>query len=203
MKPAYLIWDDLLQTIAAKRPSFYSALTETLLNGITHDSMNTDDEIRKRALVQWLLHLMTTTSWQKSSRPSEELRRTIVERCVMHPNSWSKRLARVVLDDSDHSFQKQWNPYFETSFFDIESEDDEAPPPRHGRSDKLAKSSDHKLNIPRLDSSIEPRKHRLFASNNIPNKAPTLEAESGWRLWEGGWVPKPIGYPHPHQEENQ
>lgn len=202
MKPAYLIWDDLLQTIAAKRPSFCSTLTQSLLNGITNDSVDTRDEMRKNAMTQWIIHLITRTSWQKSLRCSEELRNTILERCVTHPDSWSKRLARAVLDESDNDFQEQWEPYFQTSFLDIESEDDETPPPRYGQTDGPAKSFDHKLNIPNLDYSIEARKHRKFASNS-QSDAPDLTVKSGWRLWEGGWLAKPIGFPHPRQEESR
>ncbi|KAE9962368.1 hypothetical protein BLS_000424 [Venturia inaequalis] len=200
MKPAYVVWDDLLQTIAAKRPSFYSTLIENLLNGISLNSVNPEDEVRKRALVQWLLHLMTVNSWQKSLRPSEELRSTILERCVTHPDSCSKRLARAVLDKSDKDFQDQWEPYFEISFLDIDSEDDEAPPPRHGQSDKPGKHFDHKPNMARPESSIGPRKHRPLASD-IPNEAPVLKEVGGWRLWEGGWLPKPIGFPHPQNNQ--
>lgn len=204
MKAAYLIWDVLLQTIAAKERLFYSTLTESLLNGITQDSDDTADGFRKRALLQWLLHLLTSTSWQKSQYSSDELRSTIMERCITHPDSWSKSLARAVLDGSDNNFQEQWEPYFETSFLDVESEgeaEDEAPPPRSRQSnnfDEPTKTSDHKPNIRSLDTSTEPRKNRILPSE-IKSKAPSVRESSGWKLWEGGWLPKPIGFPHLHQ----
>lgn len=204
MKAAYLIWDVLLQTIAAKERLFYSTLTESLLNGITQDSDDTADGFRKRALLQWLLHLLTSTSWQKSQYSSDELRSTIMERCITHPDSWSKSLARAVLDGSDNNFQEQWEPYFETSFLDVESEgeaEDEAPPPRSRQSnnfDKPTKTFDHKPNNRSLDTSTEPRKNWKVPSK-IKSKAPSLRESSGWKLWEGGWLPKPIGFPHLHQ----
>ncbi|TID19092.1 Las1-like protein [Venturia nashicola] len=198
MKPAYLIWDDLLQTIAAKRPSFYSTLTERLLNGITHDSVNTEDEIRRTALIQWLHHMTTTSSWQKYWRPSEELRSTILERCITHPDSWSKRLARALLDGSDNNdFQEQWEPYFETSFLDVDSEDHEAPPPRYDLSNNSANNVNHKPNMPSMPE--EPRKH----PSDIKDMVSIHKADKGWRLWEGAWLPKPIGFPHSHQAEIQ
>src|SRR5450759_3505449 len=125
MKPAYLIWDDLLQTIAAKRRSFQSVLVESLLNGITCIAADIDDGFRKAALLQWLLHLTTTPSWEKAWSSSDDLRTTVMESCITNPGSWTRKLARAVLDSSDGDFKDQWQPYIDTPFLDIlESEDD-------------------------------------------------------------------------------
>ncbi|QDS77169.1 hypothetical protein FKW77_001767 [Venturia effusa] len=204
MKGAYLIWDGLLQTIAAKRRLFYSTLTEGLLNRMTPDSMTAEDGTLKEAPYQWLLHLVTATSWQKYLQHSDSVRTAIVERCITHPDVWSKRLARLIIDGSDNDFQEQWEPYFESSFLDVKSEEDKATPPRHGQNNNIdeitAMSLDHKPYGPSLNTPIDLRNDRDFPSD-LKHETPSVKAESGWRLWEGGWLPRPIGFPHPHQKE--
>lgn len=201
MKPAYLIWDGLLLAIAAKRRLFYSMLANSLLTGVTGDSVRTDDGFRKGALFQWLRHLVTTPSWQKAMGSSDDLRTTIMECCLTNPGSWSKTLARAVLDDSDKDFRDQWHPFFETSFLDVLEPYDEAPPPPSLKGNNLNKAVDHKANTRSMDASTIPHKNQPAPSETTEKKTSIVKARSGWRLWEGGWVPKPIGFPHPHQEE--
>jgi hypothetical protein len=209
MKPAYLIWDDLLQTIAEKRRSFCSVLSEGLLNGITRHSMGRGDGFQKEALLQWLLHLFATLSWKKAWDSSDDLSTTIMETCITHPGNWSKKLARAMLDIADDGFKDQWQPYFETSFLDISGSEDDASlniDSQYNQDPNFKASTETDDQTSRV-ACPQTRAHHLRRSEKV-HKSEAMSPEttkyvgepkpgSGWRLWEGGWVPKPIGFPHP------
>jgi len=209
MKPAFLIWDKLLQTVAANRQSFQTVLVESLLNGVTHVSpFDVDDDHEKSALLQWLLHLVTTSSWHTARFSSDDLRTTIMETCLLTPGFWSNKLASAVLRVSDSEFKELWEPLIEVSVLDgsdptgditVSSEDASSPTNTPERRSQVGDQSFGDASHASDEIKSTYKNHPL--SLKTKKEAASAKRGSGWKLWEGGWVPKPIGVTHTYQTE--
>jgi hypothetical protein len=194
MKAAYLIWDKLLQDLVDRRHNLYIAIVTRLqaeLDSPTQIDPTSDPE--KDAIFQWLSHLFTSKKWihTKGGRSSHEsLSAEVMENCLMSPNTWSKKLGKVLLDHSNDVFRQNWTAIYNASF-------DESLSEEH---DQEMESSDYIALDEEDDEAISDQDLGMtdyITGTGIKAENVDLdvhpERRNGWKLLDGPWIPRPIG----------
>jgi hypothetical protein len=202
MKAASLIWDSLLQKITASRPKFYSSLVNRLLEELIKPcAVDPIADTRKSAILQWLVHLLSTKEWEATCDSQNDLKTQITETSLLSPTAWTHKLAKAIIDRADDDFRELWAPLHEASLFGGVME--ETGLPDHSTvNDEVMQETETDM-VADLekgdgceDAHITPRNTMSVPVTNLPNpKVSTAipSTDHGWRLWEGGWVSKPIG----------
>jgi len=175
--------------------------------------MDTGDDYQKRALLQWLLHIVTTSSWHTARFSLDDLPTTIMEACLITPGFWSNKLAKAILNLSDNEFKQLWEPLLEVSFFNGRgavdnplsslsevSSRDTSLVTRIGAENMLSRNAHQQEMSQGLDDAVSSHSTGpMYVQTEEMGATPTRA--SGWKLWEGGWIPKPIGVTHSYQTE--
>lgn len=201
---ASLIWDVLLQAITKSKSTFYISLVNQLLEELIKPSaMDANIDDFKSAIFQWLVHLTTAKGWKKVASVSQhDLQTQIAETTLLTPSVWGHKLVKAIVDRADEEFRELWGPLYEASTFDEPTE--EMPLPSDGPKTNLSESdietssanSDLDMDDERSHDTVPSKKARLqINAGKTSPQVPTAKrtSECGWSLWEGGWVPRPIG----------
>jgi hypothetical protein len=199
MKAAALIWDTLLQKIATSRASFYTALVNRLLDELMKPSAaDPNFDTTKSAIFRWLVHLLSAREWEAISVTQNDLKTQIVEASLLSPAAWTHKLAKEIIERADHNFRELWAPLYAASLFATSMED---PETLHGPRmfDEDKKEKEDEIADVAMGDEYEPVDARRNASVTVVHapgqktNTANVPTDRGWQLWEGGWVPKPIG----------
>jgi hypothetical protein len=125
----------------------------------------------KEATFHWVQHLLTSQEWASNNRifVLGDLRREVMETCLLNPFLWTHRLARVVLDDGDDQFREDWIGMYNVSIggkSETEEHDQESNKENNNNGDVSMKDTTEP------DGDIK---------------------QGGWKPWKGEWTPRPIG----------
>jgi hypothetical protein len=168
-----MIWDEPLQTLCRECTLFFKSLVITLMTDLcTLKGTEPEDDREKQAQFAWMIRLLTSPKWldQRTALFAiEDLRPGLIEVCLLNPCIWSQKLARVLLDNGDKMFRRDWTDIY--NVFVMTSERDNAQVIEPGG--QVAGMND--MSSP---TGIEPTQY--------------LKA-GGWKLWDGPWTPRPIG----------
>jgi hypothetical protein len=200
MKAASLIWDPLLQKIATSRSNFYTTLVNSLVDELMKPAATDPNfDTTKSAILRWLVHLLSAKEWEVMSVPQNDLKTQIIEASLLSPTAWTHQLAKEIIARADHNFRELWVPLYKASLFGstmeepgmtrtigvfYEAEEDE----RDDEAVDVAMEDEHELVEARHNVSVAVV-HGLGQKTSTANSS----TDRGWRLWEGGWVSKPIG----------
>jgi ribosomal biogenesis protein LAS1 len=206
MKPAFLIWDRVLQAIAVSRQACYPTLLSSMLDQITEaPGVDGPTKSKKNALLQWLVHMLTSASWVAISQPSEHVNTNIMESCLLNPNIWTQKLAKIILDRSEEDFQRLWGPMYEASLLDAQDSLVDTLPTENSigkthqagttflEADIDDETSNRMVLLPDYSPSVNSRDFNSTLVSIPQSHNFNFNEGSGWTLWEGPWIPKPIG----------
>ncbi len=114
---AYLIWDDLLATIASQLQHFLPSLVAILLCSLT--SSNTIDAARdvdKEAFAMWLLHVMDSDDfWVAGMTGRDDILADVIKWCCLYPGHWTQHVGHELLEEHGESVRAEWENLFEAS----------------------------------------------------------------------------------------
>jgi hypothetical protein len=179
MNAAYTIWNEPLQNLCQARSSFYRTLVVSLLEDFC--SLPRVEPARdsvKQATYHWLEYLLISPEWASPNRSFvfKDLRREVMESCLLNPLLWTHKLANLMLESGDEQFRKDWMGMYKAS---IASDREENIPKEQEDGD-----------VGNVDDTMDVTEPESDTKHNGP--ANPVNA-GGWRLWEGPWVPRPIG----------
>ena len=118
MDGAYLIWDDMLQSLDRNIPSFSGNLIEALSISISKPSeMPPQNDTDKEAHALWLLHFAQTLAIAIDDRRDQ-----VMQLCCLHPGHWSSFVGRRLLEDGE-GLRETWQDIFDASILDGRLED--------------------------------------------------------------------------------
>jgi len=189
--------------IANGKPQFYTSLVNVLLEGLVKPSgMDPNHDYIKGPTYQWLVHLVTSQKWGATCESQGDSQTLIIETSLLNPTTWTHRLAREILRRADEDFRQLWAPLHEASVSSEFVGEDDLSPARPVDNSQSASNPKRKRDavVERENeiSNKSPRFTRAGAIATIEPSGPTSGRQEsypdrGWRLWEGGWVAKPIG----------
>jgi ribosomal biogenesis protein LAS1 len=202
MIAASLIWDGLLQTITTSKPKFYSSLINRLLEELIKPSAtdpNFDKD--KSALFQWLVHLLCSREWEAICDFQDDLKTHVTETSLLSPTVWTHKLAKAIIDRADEGFRELWAPLYEASIFGGAIEVAGLPGDLTVHDKAMQDKETHAVADEETDDERGGAGISLSSTISLVDvgvSGPTatltnISTDRGWRLWEGGWVPKPIG----------
>lgn len=117
LEGAYVIWDDLLTSIAGEQKRFLMVLVKALLEAIT---AHPGEDAEKEALCLWVGHILHSEVWNSviTLREKGVLPKDVMMWCCTHPGPWTQRLGRDMLKAEDEEFVDDWQQLFEASQLD-------------------------------------------------------------------------------------
>lgn len=117
LEGAYVIWDDLLTSIAREQRRFVLMLIKTLLEAIT---ARPGEDAQREALCLWVTHVLHGEAWSSIITTPDKivLRKDVMIWCCTHPGDWTQRLGRDVLKTEDEEFVEDWQELFDASSVD-------------------------------------------------------------------------------------
>jgi hypothetical protein len=214
MKAASIIWDSLLQFLSKGKRSFYLTLTNAFLAEIVSPTATDPSfDARKTAMCKWLVHLATGRQWKQVMSVSQvELQTQIAETCLLDPSAWGHKLIQAIVDRADDEFRQLWGPLYEAVVSDGSMEMDDMSPDRLSTDDEpVSDAEPHvvvddtmenvlgeasaKISARRGDvgSTVQDSTSKSKAKAHSHSKSVHGSSDRGWKLWEGGWVQRPIG----------
>ncbi|KAI9667438.1 MAG: rRNA-processing protein las1 [Bathelium mastoideum] len=192
MTGAFAIFDPLLLRFTDQLlVHFLEDLVTGLSALLTYPS---ERHIRRDALMdashQWLLHILISEEWtaiHQGRHDFDDIKTTLIRECFLNPGFWTYRLARELLESSGESLH-HWGPLFNAS---LPVGDETGRTPLRVGSELFGEIEP--LLLPEETSVGETLAKSEQAEDLDGDSAEDEEQErSGWKQWEGDWMPKPI-----------
>ncbi|KAK5006546.1 rRNA-processing protein las1, partial [Cryomyces antarcticus] len=114
MNGAFMVWDDLLRKLVRHQRRFLRIFVTRMVHLMIQQSrMNVKQDPFREALCLWALHIFVDESWADARKRIEDsLRTKVVSICMMNPVYWGQRLARLLIEAADETFQYDWIPLY-------------------------------------------------------------------------------------------
>ncbi|KAK5149150.1 hypothetical protein LTR04_007412 [Oleoguttula sp. CCFEE 6159] len=114
MNGAFMVWDDLLCKLVRHQRRFLRIFVTRMVHlMIQQPRMNVKQDPFREALCLWALHIFVDESWADARKRIEDsLRTKVVSICIMNPVYWGQRLARLLIEAADETFQYDWIPLY-------------------------------------------------------------------------------------------
>lgn len=190
MAGAFVVWNGFLTALALRLDKFLETLVLHLVNYLVRPSdSNAENDALHEAMYKWVLDMFLWRSLERDHRITvRNLKRSVVETCILNPDVWTIRLAGELIQFSDEDFQEQWLPALEAcklSFGDPEDED-MADVDSSVHMNSVASNGDG-------DFTEEARVADVSEEKFAPSDSVAKHTRPGWHLWPGFWLPTPIG----------
>jgi hypothetical protein len=182
MNAAFLIWDKLLRKLTEQRPSFFESLVRSMQTVLDASlSSMPDSPWEQDAIYQWQWHLLSSKKWNNAQLrfwQVEDLPSQLIEACFLNPNPNTQQLAKLLLEQGDGDFRRNWTALYNASFgVDLPEGND-----RDDEDETEDEDGDEEMEDGGLESSLV-----------VDSDSDAEHAGRGWKLLEGPWIPRPIG----------
>lgn len=185
MSGAFLIWDQLLLAFTQSEISINSLVKE-LRDATNSYSMNRGmmsmelDPVRE-GLYEWTLHILRSEEWSaRREQQHSRIEDTLVE-CFSSPAYWNLKLAATVLEDTNTPNREQWLAVLEAA-----------------RAEDVQGTT---VNGETMDLDIDAAQTPSPVLEPETQDNPVKEKLRGPRKMIGPWIPRPIGWFPPGQEQ--
>lgn len=111
LNTTFIKWEQLLQMITEKHPTFLSALTEEMINDLaftTSPTTNASKNTYCESLYLWLDHILRSTEWKPSRRLLSLTYLLVI--CKESPNHWTNMLKGILLKEESKRDKKSSAP---------------------------------------------------------------------------------------------
>ncbi|KAK5283794.1 rRNA-processing protein las1 [Cryomyces antarcticus] len=205
MNGAFMVWDDLLCKLVRHQRRFLRIFVTRMVHlMIQQPRMNVKQDPFREALCLWALHIFVDESWADARKRIEDsLRTKVVSICIMNPVYWGQRLARLLIEAADETFQYDWIPLYNECLPQSASssqQDSVAPVTRGSATQRGLKRLDEVMFTPMKRPVVSSSAQRTRSSGaqltslrTPSNPAHPEESSQPWSLCNGGWRPVSIG----------
>lgn len=109
MEEACVIWDQLLEQLAAEQRQFLSLLTDKMAAQlIAPQHVQSPNDTFREGISMWLEHIYTSRFWHQAAKRSGLDDTAIISTCLQNPNKWTVRLASSITQRSNREQVQQF-----------------------------------------------------------------------------------------------
>ncbi len=111
---AFLIWGDLVRVLHKHLRGFMDEIVTVIMNALTSTStVRADTDADKKALAEWLIHLVVEIAMLDDMDPSE-LAPVVLRHCCLHPGYWTQVVGHKVFEIAD-ALEVDWGDLLDAS----------------------------------------------------------------------------------------
>lgn len=190
MDEVFPMWDNLLKTLASRKPQFLTIFTdEMVLPLISPSFMDVTIDVYREAITMWLIHITTAKEWSATIKADKFNDHSMLSTCLQNPNHWTLKLATAILDAPGHkAAQETYGERVKRAMAE------------HSASkDPIIKT----ISVENLDRLLPSQCAWLESEEGLEAQSKMSQMDAvdarddaevgGWGKWKGSWISKPIG----------